>query len=96
MNVEWKKGKNRSLNILKFICATLVVFIHCKFPGEFGKIIENYGRIAVPIFFMISGYFVYNNIRSKVFKKFKRIFILLLGACAFWFTFNSIRYLVFD
>lgn len=96
MNNTVTKKKNHTLNILKAVCAILIVFNHCKFPGEFGRLIENYGRIAVPIFFLISGYYVYNNIRSKVFKKFKRIFILLVGACLFWFLFNVIRFAIID
>ena len=90
------KKRNKTLNILKAICAILIVFNHCKFPGEFGALIESYGRIAVPIFFLISGYYVYDNTKSKIFKKFKRIFMFLFGACLFWFLFNVVRFAIVD
>ena len=55
------KPRNTTLDILKAVCCVLVVFIHCKFPSIVGTIVESYARICVPIFFMISGYFVANN-----------------------------------
>lgn len=90
------KKKNHTLNILKAICAILIVFNHCKFPGDFGRLVENLGRIAVPIFFMISGYFAFDNNRKRIFQKFKRIFIMLLTSCIFWFLFNIIRFSILD
>lgn len=77
--------KNKTLNILKAISAILIVFNHCKFPGTFGILMSNYARIGVPIFFMISGYFVYNNDIEKIKKKIIHILRLLLISCIFWF-----------
>lgn len=45
------------LDILKVISAFLVVCIHASFPGEFGKNVASLARVAVPIFFMITGFF---------------------------------------
>lgn len=89
-----KKEQNHTLNILKVICAILIVFNHCVFPNEFGKIIKDISRIAVPIFFIISGYFSYQNNENKIKNKFKRIFLMFVGACIFWFLFTIIRYAI--
>lgn len=47
------------LNALKFICAIMVVGIHV--PFFISPYIEFIYRIAVPIFFMITGYFLLNQ-----------------------------------
>lgn len=66
--------KNKTLNILKAVSAILIVFNHCTFPGILGDLFKGYGRISVPIFFMISGYYVFNNGDEKIKKKIKHIF----------------------
>lgn len=90
------KIKNHTLDILKVVCSILIVFNHCVFPGTTGEIIKAFSRIAVPIFFLISGYYVFNNSKEKVLKKCKRIFKILVFACIFWFAYNVIRYSVTD
>lgn len=72
------KEKNKTLNILKLFAAILVVCIHCKFPGQFGNIIINIARVSVPIFFIISGFYSYNNSSEKLRKKIKHIFCLII------------------
>ncbi|UEA30492.1 hypothetical protein LK422_03580 [Blautia massiliensis (ex Durand et al. 2017)] len=42
---------------MKAICAFLIVCIHAPFPGKFGAYFTTLTRVAVPIFFMITGYF---------------------------------------
>ena len=59
------KVRNSSLNILKAICCILIVFNHCKFPSVFGKLLENYARIGVPVFFLISGYYLNGNSKEN-------------------------------
>ena len=51
--------RNYSIDILKFICATLVVFLHTKCAYQ--DIVLPLTRCAVPCFFMISGYLVYKE-----------------------------------
>ena len=46
-----------NFDILKSICAFLVICIHVPFPGAFGECVTTAARIAVPVFFMITGYF---------------------------------------
>ena len=61
------KQRNQSIDFLKGIAAIFVVFIHVKFGGLFGDYIAAIGAFAVPIFFMVSGYFSYgaNQIKTK-------------------------------
>lgn len=53
--------RNYSIDTLKLICAIFVIFIHTPQP----EVLENYitplVRCAVPIFFMISGYYTYGK-----------------------------------
>lgn len=46
-----------NIDILKAICAFLIVCIHASFPGEAGAYFTTITRIVVLIFFMITGYF---------------------------------------
>lgn len=45
------------MDILKFLCAFLIVCIHRPFVGTAGAYFTALTRIAVPIFFMITGYY---------------------------------------
>lgn len=54
--------RNHSIDSLKLLCALIVVFIHCKYPykAEVLPITD----VAVPLFFCISGYFVFGAKRN--------------------------------
>jgi len=57
-----------SLDLLKFICAVLVVLLHCCI--EKGTLVVTpFCRIAVPIFFIISGYLLGRNPGPRKVKK---------------------------
>lgn len=85
--------KNNTLNILKGVACIAVVFIHVQFPGIFGQVIVGLSRAAVPLFFMISGYYLYRNdpseIRSKMPRKLKKIALLTLWALVLYFLWGS-------
>lgn len=72
--------RNRNVDLLRFICAFLVVCIHTPFPGKIGEMFGVFTRIAVPIFFIISGYFhnhlAENNLLIKSLKKAITIFFV--------------------
>lgn len=55
----------QGLDILKALCAFAVVTIHQKFPGRIGICLDALARIAVPIFFMITGYFYTDVLRQR-------------------------------
>lgn len=54
-----EKQYNYCMDFLKGIACILVVFIHVKFPGNFGLAVQSIAHFAVPFFFMVSGYYFY-------------------------------------
>ena len=52
-----KIARNQGIDVLRFIGALMVVCIHIGFPGHLGQAMILVSRIAVPCFFIISGYF---------------------------------------
>lgn len=71
----------QGIDLLKTICAFLVVIIHAPFPGAVGMYITALSRISVPIFFMITGFF-YSDVvqRSREKYQIKKIFLLFAAA----------------
>lgn len=81
-----KAERNQSMELCKFIASLFVIFIHVPFPGEFGKQMDCLARFAVPIFFMISGYFNYGVSRKQIVKRTARtVKLLIIGVllCVF-------------
>lgn len=77
--------RNNSIDTLKCLCAVLVVFIHV--PAPYQTTILPITRCAVPLFFMISGYFLYSE-DGKLTKKLvsgmkKMLFILIWSTLLF-------------
>ena len=65
----------------------MVICIHASFPGLVGKIVIPLTRIAVPIFFMITGYYYSFTIQRKNEKKqLKKIFLMFVGANLLFFA----------
>ena len=86
MNHDYQTDSQRNycLFLFEIIASIFVVFIHIRFPGLFGRIIENAGRFAVPLFFAIAGFFLYQpgitvqEFREKLKRRLKRVSILFL------------------
>ena len=55
-----EQSRADNIDILKATCAFLIVCIHVPFPGVIGKYFTALTRIAVPVFFMITGYFYFD------------------------------------
>ena len=86
-----------SLDAAKFICALLVIIIHTRPFSKLFDIIDFYlvdviARLAVPLFFAISGYLFFRGLRyqdgklsncsenrSKLFQYLKRIVVIYIG-----------------
>lgn len=81
-------NRKTSLDILKFFAAYLVVFIHADFKNSVSDILLAICRIAVPIFFMISGYFLYTKDKEKTLTSIKKTLKLLI--------FSDLLYLLFE
>lgn len=82
--------KNNTLNLMKLICSIMIILIHIKFPETTGKVIAAIARFAVPIFFMISGYFAYKKDNQN--KHIKRHIIKLLKLSIITITIYYIYY----
>lgn len=83
-----KVQKNNLLNFFKLIASFFVIFIHCKFPGFIGDFIETIARFAVPFFFIISGYYVYDNSYEKITLKIKKLIKILFFLLFAYFIFD--------
>lgn len=88
-----------SLDFFKFVACIGIILIHCKFPGYLGGVLRTCGKIGVPFFFMISGYFcLYKEDlvvdKVKILKKISHILKLSFGAIIFYSLFHIIFYCI--
>ena len=85
-NISNDRVRVYGLDILKALCAFLVVVIHAPFPGKVGSYLVALSRIAVPIFFMITGYFYTDTQnRKRELESIKKILILCLFSNVLYF-----------
>lgn len=89
-----KQARNMLLDLLKFIAALFVVFIHVPFPSVFGEAVKLLGRFAVPLFFMTSGYYSVGNDAPTLLRKTKKIGFILLFASLLYNATNVLELLV--
>lgn len=83
-------NRNIGVDILKLLCAFLVVLIHAPITG-ISLYITPLARIAVPIFFMISGYYYTQTVNSeKENKHIKKIFYLFISSNLIFFVWELI------
>lgn len=55
--------RNYSIDVLKFICAVLVVIIHTEW--NYQQLVLPIAKCAVPCFFIISGYLLFDKTGIK-------------------------------
>lgn len=77
------------LDYFKTIACFLVVCLHFPF-GIYGNIINVWARIAVPFFFLCSGFFIHSHLRRKAIHYLK----ILLLVSAVYYTFYLVRALI--
>ena len=83
------------LDVLKFICSFMVICIHIPFPEPVNTIVLPITRIAVPIFFMITGYFYsVTKERNSQVRQIKKIAKLFLGANALYLLYKLFKNLL--
>lgn len=92
-----KRGINYSINALKCLAIFAVIIIHCglyRWEGDLGKILDTVSRFAVPVFFLISGFFSFYLDRNYALGKYKkrifRLIILIIISNLFYIVFYSI------
>ena len=80
------KKRYTQIDILKAVCAFMVVCIHIQFPGKFGACFKDISRIAVPIFFIITGFFYFDIVKkNSQLKQIKKICCMILFANLLFF-----------
>ncbi len=79
--------RNSSIDILKFICAVLVIFIHTPQPAYIEPYIDPIRRCAVPVFFIISGFLTYGktDIDNIIRKRLNSIFRIFCWSLLLYF-----------
>lgn len=84
VNLKSCTSRNESMECWKLIASFLVVFNHASFPGKLGGILVELGGFAVPIFFMICGYFNFQANSGQIARRTKHIVkLLLIGTFAY-------------
>lgn len=79
--------RNQKIDMMRFIAAFFVITIHSHdfFTADYTVPIA---RFAVPLFFMISGYYYFQTKNTKKMKKrIKSILMLILESCIIYFIF---------
>lgn len=95
MRIKTLNQRNVGIDIARFAMSFLIVCIHVPPNGIFGKAFLTITRIAVPFFFMTSGYFL-GNLSSnclKVKKQANRVFkmaIISSGLYFIWYASLSV------
>jgi len=84
--------RNHGIDLLKAISAFMVICIHVQFPGIVGTIITPLTRIAVPLFFMITGYYYsFTKENNRVNKQIHKIIQLFVGANLLYLLWSLIK-----
>ena len=81
---ENKVMDNTTLHAIKTLACFSVVAIHIWLPGKIGAVYQIIARFAVPMFFLISGFYSYNISKSKILQRIKKIFRLTLISTFFY------------
>ena len=80
-----KSNRSFSIDFVKGIAAILIVCLHCANNDAFDSIIHLIGRMAVPMFFIITGYYLPSMIQSKhITNHIIKILKLILGGLLFY------------
>ncbi len=83
-----RENKNVKLNFLKCFACIGVVFIHIMFPGMFGNIVSKISQYAVPVFFMIAGYYAYGKGQDVIKRRLLKIIKIFIYAYVLFFCYQ--------
>lgn len=85
--------RTSSFDSVKAVAAYLVIFLHWETENLVGRSIHLLAYVAVPLFFMISGYFFLRlKERGRVVGQLKKVVWLTLYAYFFYFIFYWVRH----
>lgn len=95
-SVDTKTQRNLTIDVMRIVLAILVVYLHIdnylyirSGMSPAATVVDNYiivlARLAVPMFFAISGYYFYKKKQSDedraAIKNIKHLFLILMGGC---------------
>lgn len=69
---------NYSMEFLKILLSCMIVFIHIRFSGNFGYLMDVLARPGIVFFFAVAGFFSYNIDLIKIRKRISRLIKLLI------------------
>ncbi len=81
--------KNISLYTLEGIACMFIIFIHCSFPEPIGDIINTIARFAVPIFFIVSGFFNYSASKEKLKTRLFKLLKIFIVSSIIYIAYNN-------
>lgn len=83
------------LDFAKYLCAFLVITVHMSYFGK--RYFEPLTRFAVPVFFMITGYF-YSSIkkRNRESGQIKKMLVILLISNLLYFLLKAVGYVLLN
>ena len=84
--------KVHSIDCMRAIAAFLVVCIHIPFYGTGGSVAIAYGKIAVPFFLVVCGYFCYRTDKEEFSKRLKK----QIKKIAILAVLSNVLFLIFD
>ena len=82
--------RNMVMECTKLVASFFVLFIHVSFPGQFGHLVNCIATMAVPMFFMISGYFNYGASCAAIRRRTLHIAKLLLGGTLLYILWSCV------
>lgn len=93
--MKTEKGRREipNLYILEGIACLAVITIHIGFPGTIGVIVNVIARFAVPLFFIVSGFFLQNNsgdINCLLNRKILKILKLSISSIVFYWCWGAV------
>lgn len=86
--------RNNTLDILKLLASYMVVFIHVLFYGKIGVIFDAWARFAVPLFFVVSGFYSYEITLKQIKKRIIHVIQLLVFAVAIYVLWKVLLLLI--
>lgn len=89
-----QSARQESFDTLKFFLAFFIIVIHTGFTGYMGLWIRAIARIAVPLFFMITGYYLPIMPDGKFKKHFYKILYLTVITTLFYILFGYVDSIV--
>ena len=86
-----QSNRSYSIDFIKGIAAISIICLHCDNNDAFDSIIHLVGRMAVPMFFIITGYYLPSMIKSgHITRHIVKILKIIMGGLLFYLTLDCL------